>query len=193
MIAARKSPRLAPIGEVPAYQAAIAELDQIAARLRQAEDRYRQALALGRGDAVGKRSVLDRGRALLAGARVASIDPGTEAAAAVDEIHALRELEHHATDRLNELVGDLSLRVCQEHEAEHSVALKAALRAMGDLFAAADAERQIRGRIVAAGYKVPSTILPEIVEPSVYRLGDPGSLGSEAGAYRRFLEMRGII
>ena len=178
------------------YREIAAGIVALEARLRGAEDRRNRARAMLRAERPEVvrsdvfrpvRGAIEAASALVAGGRVAAVDPSRELVAAEQEImickDALSIQEAHLRDRL----GELSLALANKFKSMNRQALAAAVESMGELFSAFEIVREINARIQAAGYSPPSWILPMTAPEGALMLGDPAQMHSEASRFARFV------
>jgi hypothetical protein len=201
---------LTPLAQHPRYVAALKDLRELEQRLAQAEQRQRVAEARRRGQKPTA-SLADRAKALVAGGHVPAGDPGDEIGAALEERNILHPAIVTKREELQTLAAELSFEVCKEFAPHAADALRAALAAADQLFAALEAGRVLRGRIIGAGFSINENALPVHPFSEAAVLGDsrlngiPGSVingvvvpgqslsHTPAFRFRCWLRSKGII
>lgn len=170
----------------PQYRALMGELAALEERQRETTARRDRAMALRKG-AVPGRSAAARAADLVRGAIIPGTDPDREIAAADEEHAVLTKAIGELSAKIADRRGDLSLAACRKVQAEHSAALQAALRAIGDLHAAFQVAAGIRARVHAGGFDVLAHVLPDSMPPGVLAL-DPNNPNSQLNLWLGALE-----
>jgi hypothetical protein len=166
--------------------------DAIARRLEAAERREKvQRARLG-----GQRSTTSLAaqvKALVAGGSVSASSPADELAAALEEQRILRAALSAENEKLDLLRGEISFEVCKKFEPMHSAAMLAAFEAAQALFAALEAARVARAKIIGAGYSLNDSAMPAHYFETGAMVGDPNRAGSPAARFKDWLIEKGII
>jgi hypothetical protein len=184
---------LVPMHERIEYQAKLAPLQVLEARLAEAEQTKQKAMARNRG-VKAKRSVTERAAALVRGGKIDTSDPNAVIEACDEEIGILRAAIIVAHAELDEVSRDLSYEAEQRDAAEFSGAMRGALKAMYDLHAAFRQIDEMAARRIRAGYRVLSHMSGDLLPQAVVTLGDPDAVASsEAWRFKRRLTERGIV
>jgi len=185
---------LPPIGDDPAYQAALVEL--VALERRRAEIEQRRKTRQGKA-ARGKDGPQRAGEGARFAARrhLGAADPIDDIKAAdEEEFQVLRPAIAETTRRLDDMHGDLSLAACQKVQPQYATALRAALQAMIDLNAALEAAGAVRPMLRARGYSVLDTQLPSGFAPAATALGDLAAVGaSQSWFWKKMPTDHGLI
>ncbi len=181
-----------PITDDPEYQAAAAELSALQQRLAQTREREAHARARARGTSAA-RSNSDRAGDLIKGGRIPGTQAAAEIAACEEEAAILFRAIVEQNQKLASICGDRSYNLARRFLPQHHEALRAILDGMLIIDDAITAIRACRARRVAAGYNEATYALPENIPFLAEQLGDPRLGGTDAGAFRRWLEDQGII
>jgi hypothetical protein len=139
-----------------------------------------------------KASAAAKVRKLLAGGAISSADPAAEVEAATREQYMLRDAQIELHDQLRGLVGELS----NDFTIDYLGPLVKAdtVEIYEHLARAAACLARVRVRCADAlrlGYRVSSAHCPDLVPPVAWRLGDPGTTGSELARMRNALVEKG--
>jgi hypothetical protein len=209
----RKQPRqlldpgefdIPPITDDPAYKAAAALVDQLKARLSEAEKRRERAINFAHSQAPATISTgpadaqkaeakrKSRVAALLSGGTVLALDPQRELQAVDAEQKDLLTELYGAQAHLADVVATLSHEMVLRHKESHAESLRAAWEAIVALHGAVDCVHSLRARLMAAGYRV-NSINPALPPVQIDYFGDPQRFGTAAWYYRAWLVKQGVI
>jgi hypothetical protein len=139
-----------------------------------------------------ERPPLELAAALVSGGKVQALPPQAEALAALDEQRILLAAIAIKTEELAALASRLSHEICERHAATHADGLRRALAAAADLFQALESNRELRARLVGAGYTISEAAIAVHLFPTACMVGHPDQNGSPANQLREFLRSRGI-
>jgi hypothetical protein len=215
-----KTLRITPIVEVAEYRDAaavlavlnrgIAEIDariealQVAAYFAANPEEAKRAaprLLANRGEppdastqtAAAGSGVVGRALALLSGAASVPLNPQRE----IEELRRRRDVVHQAIFAQREIVeavrSRLSFEAAQAAKEQHTAALLGVLRAARQLAAAAQAERDVRAALMAAGFDSREDLLPPPALGPALLLGSETAIDSPLWSFRRRLEEAGIL
>jgi hypothetical protein len=181
---------LAPIGDDPRHQAAVAELKALEDRLAETDARRKRAKAVnaGRRATPSAATTLSWAAALVKGGAVPSTDPDAEIAACDQEFQILMSAIQPAIEKVREIENLLSYEACKLFQDAHFAALGEVSVALSALAGSIAATHEIRATLLTAGYAVSSTILPMPVPQAAYVLGSPANCGSQAHKFVRSLQ-----
>ena len=183
--------KLEPISRNPEYAALTAELAADEKRLAAAVRRRDDAVRRLRG-AKPARSFSEMAKDLVAGAKVAGIDPAREVEAADAEMTIMAAAIREKTAKLNDMAGDLSLEISKQLEPQHTAALRRALagiRAAQEAFADAAA---LRANMRDKGYTPQLAYIPDGMPPAMLAFGT-GQDGRQLDQFLRYIRMHSQV